>query len=79
MRGGKKKLPLVKVEQLSSRLLAFGLGLHYMPVFVIDAPPCGRVLTGEQSTHQLQHNTACKAFILEGMCNLNYKHLSQAT
>lgn len=45
-----KDLPLVKVQQLS-RFLAFGLGLHYIPVFHIHTPPCGWILTGKQSTH----------------------------
>lgn len=51
LRGGKKRdLPLVKVQQLS-RFLAFGLGLHYIPVFPTHTPPCGWILTGKQSTH----------------------------
>lgn len=43
-------LPLVKVQQLS-RFLAFDLGLHHIPVFIIHTPPCCWVLTDKQSTH----------------------------
>lgn len=60
---GKRGLPLVKVQQLS-RFLVFGLGLHYVPIFLIHSPPCGWLLTGKQSTHSSSsrraHTISCK-------------------
>ena len=63
----KGDLPLVKVQQLS-RLLAFGLGLHNIPVLVIHTPPCGWILTGKQSTHGSRELTASPANTQNKVC-----------
>lgn len=63
----KEDLPLVKVQQLS-RFLAFGLGLHNIPVLLIHTPPCGWILTGKQSTHGSRELTASPANTQNKVC-----------